>query len=196
MRYWKRMWKTKMNRMLLYANVVFAFGTLLMVGCISNGAVKFDSKCSAFERASVSKNYFIEQIELKGMPALLTKDKVCVSSNEVTSVSNSLGRAFAAALTKSSLCPGSSQEEVKDTGRMRLVGDIGRDKKRGLGVAKWLDLDGPFAGNFTTARNADAEPISISIGISKKNTNGFVAAVNNFLSVCTLNIWPWYHSCL
>lgn len=115
----------------------------------------------------------------------------------MTSVSNSLGMGMASpvvALTKSLVRPVSAPEEVKDTSRMRLVGEIGRDKNRGLGVAKWLDRVGPFANNFTTVRNADAEPISISIAISKKNTNGFVASVNNFLSACTLNIWPWYHS--
>ena len=183
-----------MDRKLLCANVVLAFGVLLTAGCFSNGAVEFDSKCDAFESASVSKNYFIEQIELRGMADLFSKDKACASSNDMASVSNSLGKAFAAALEGVSSRPVSSSEEVEDKNRMRLVGGFGRDKKRGLGVANWLSHDGPFASNFTTTRNADAELISISIGVSKTNANGAIATVNNFLALCTLNIWPWYHS--
>ena len=79
----------KVYRKLLFVNVVFAFAMLLMAGCFSNGAVEFDSKCDAFERASVSKNYFIEQIELRGMADLFSKDKACASSDDMTSVSNS-----------------------------------------------------------------------------------------------------------
>ena len=92
-----------MNRIMLRANVVLVFGTLLMAGCIGNGAVEFDSKCSTFERASVSKNYFIEHVELRSMADLLSQDEerlevadfLRASSNDVTSVSNSLGSALA-----------------------------------------------------------------------------------------------------
>ena len=180
--------------MLLSVSVVLAFGMLLMAGCFSNGAVEFDSKCSAFEDAAVSKTYFIEQIEFKGMTALFSKEKTRVSSNDVTSVSNILGKAFTEALAESSLRPVLSPKEAKDENKMMLVGDIYRDKRRALEVANWLADNGPFAGNFIRTRNAGAEPISISVGISRKNTNGVIASLNNFLAVCTINIWPWYHS--
>lgn len=60
----------KMNRMALCAKALVAFGMMGVSGCFSNGAVKFDSKCGAYEKASVSKAYYIERIELKGVTSV------------------------------------------------------------------------------------------------------------------------------
>lgn len=59
-----------MNRMSLKAVVVLSAGVTLLSGCFSNGAVYFDSKCSSFKDASVSKQYYIEQFEVDGDASL------------------------------------------------------------------------------------------------------------------------------
>ena len=59
----------KMKRTRLAELVALAAGTMLLSGCFSNGAAYFDSKCSTFSGASVSKQYYIEQIEVPHEPS-------------------------------------------------------------------------------------------------------------------------------
>ena len=63
----------KMNKMRLYTWVVLSAGIPLLSGCFSNGAAYFDSKHNSFSSASVSKTYYIEQIEVESDTNILKK---------------------------------------------------------------------------------------------------------------------------
>ena len=60
-----------MKRTRLSELVALATGTMLLSGCFSNGAAYFDSKCSSFSGASVSKKYYIEEFEVDGDASFL-----------------------------------------------------------------------------------------------------------------------------
>ncbi len=62
-----------MNRTRVFVSVALAAGVTLLSGCFCNGAAYLDSKCSSFSAASVSKKYYIEQIEFDGDASLLDR---------------------------------------------------------------------------------------------------------------------------
>ena len=62
-----------MKKIKLCALVALSAGTTLLSGCFHNGAVCFDSKCSAFSGASVSKKYYIKQIDVDDGVSLLDR---------------------------------------------------------------------------------------------------------------------------
>ena len=155
----------KMSKIRLYTWVAISAGIPLLSGCFSNGAAYLDSKCSSFSSASVSKTYFIDQIQVEDEFNLLGLIRL---PREVRVDPN----------------------EKKPEGKTFFAGN----KDRGRKFVRWLDAQGPFGRNFATTRTGGDEPISIKAVITKKNANGAIAKCNNFLSSVTLNIWPWYHS--
>ena len=59
-----------MSKMNLKELVVLSAGITLLSGCFSNGAAYFDSKCTSFSGASVSKKYYIEEFDVDGDASL------------------------------------------------------------------------------------------------------------------------------
>lgn len=85
----------KMNRMTVLTVFGLSVGIPLLSGCFSNGAANFDPKCNSFREASVVKTYYIEQVEVDGVPSLwsvLTNPREKKTEGKTFITGNDIGR--------------------------------------------------------------------------------------------------------
>lgn len=64
-------------------------------------------------------------------------------------------------------------------------------------LTKWLIAKSPDNGVFAKDASVDGKtrtPVKIVVQGKKKNNEGWGTGLNNFLSICTLQIWPTYGS--
>ena len=62
-------------------------------------------------------------------------------------------------------------------------------------LSDWLVAENPKALVFRPSADEASVPVTLSVAKSRvADNNGWLAGINNFFSLVTLNIWPAYHS--
>lgn len=148
---------------------VLAIGAAMMTGC-RNTAIVYDGTALSVEGARASGSYYLDSVRVDTPYSLQTGFR--------------LFGVYVPTLDEDDREAGTSDKPVKPrTASERL--------------SKWLVSGSPDSGVFADKAAPDGKPrkpVKIVVQGKKRDNEGWGTCLNNFLSLCTLQIWPTYGS--